>query len=285
MPMLETPKASYILNSVRDSDCLQTALENLRSIKRADEEFIVVYAGSDDVSSLRTEHDWVDQWIVEKDRGEAHGFNKGLLAARGVILRALCDEDDFYESVIHEAIDLCIEKEADVVFTAGKSVDPSGRTWEHSGRLEDVLQLKSTCGLAVCFRRSIIPLVGLMDARFISIDVDFICRLLRFDLKVESIDKIGFVRNRNETSLAVRFADRSASERKLVILNNSDLHLGPDRILTDLIPEILKDREYAEWLGAHINHGLLHYAEFKRHREEQNDHDSKPESNSEEALA
>ena len=95
-------------------------------------------------------------------------------------------------------------------------MDPSGRTWEHSGRLEDILQFKNTCGLAVCFRRSIIPLVGLLDARFISIDVDFICRLLRFDLKIESIDKVGFVRNRKETSIAVRFADRSASERRSV---------------------------------------------------------------------
>ena len=280
MSMLETPKASYILNSARDSDCLQTALEKLRSIKRADEEFIVVYAGSDDVSSLRTEHDWVDRWIVEKDRGEAHGLNKGLLAARGVILRPLCDEDDFYESIIHEAIDLCIEKEADVVFTAGKSVDPSGRTWEHSGRLEDILQFKNTSGLAVCFRRSIIPLVGLLDARFIMIDVDFICRLLRFDLKVESIDKIGFVHNRNETSTAVRFADRDASERKHFILSNSDIYLGPERILTDMIPDILRDREYAEWLGAHIAQGLLHYAEFKRRRGDDDKHDSTPESNS-----
>lgn len=280
MRMLETPKASYILNSARDSDCLQTALEKLRSIKRTDEEFIVVYAGSDDVSSLRTEHDWVDRWIVEKDRGEAHGLNKGLLAARGVILRPLCDEDDFYESIIHEAIDLCIEKEADVVFTAGKSVDPSGRTWEHSGRLEDILQFKNTSGLAVCFRRSIIPLVGLLDARFIMIDVDFICRLLRFDLKVESIDKIGFVHNRNETSTAVRFADRDASERKHFILSNSDIYLGPERILTDMIPDILRDREYAEWLGAYITQGLLHYAEFKRRRGDDDKHDSTPESNS-----
>ncbi len=278
--MLETPKASYILNSARDSDCLQTALEKLRSIKRADEEFIVVYAGSDDVSSLRTEHDWVDRWIVEKDRGEAHGLNKGLLAARGVILRPLSDEDDFYESVIHEAIDLCIENQADVVFTAGKSVDPGGRTWKHSGRLDDILQFKNTCGLAVCFRRSIIPLVGLLDARFIMIDVDFICRLLRFDLKVESIDQIGFVHNRNETSTAVRFADRDASERKHFILSNSDIYLGPERILTDMIPDILRDREYAEWLGAHIAQGLLHYAEFKRRRGDDDKHDSTPESNS-----
>jgi hypothetical protein len=283
--MLETPKASYILNSARDSNCLQTALENLRSIKRADEEFIVVYAGSDDVSSLRTEHDWIDQWIIEKDRGEAHGLNKGLLAARGVILRPLCDEDDFYESVIHEAIDLCIENEADVVFTAGKSVDPNGRTWEHSGRLEDILQFKNTSGLALCFRRSIIPLVGLLDARFIMIDVDFICRLLRFDLKVEGIDKIGFVHNRNETSTAVRFAGRDTSDRQHFILSNSDIYLGPERILTDMIPEILQDREYAEWLGAHITQGLLHYSEFKRRREGDDEHHPTLESGSKDAVS
>ena len=269
-------KASYILNSARDADCLEAALGTLQSIKREREEFLVVYAGGGDVSDLRTRHPWVDQWIVEQDTGEAHGLNKGILASRGEIIRSLSDEDMYLIDVVHEAIDLCVETDLDVVFVAGKTVDPNGTTWEHSGRLQDILAFKSTCGLAMCFRRSILPLVGLLDSRFISTDVDFICRVIRSGVKIGSIEKVGFIRKRNESSLAVRFADRSRSDKKMVILGNSDLYLGPDRIQPEMIGAILESRGYADWLGSYINQGLLKFSEFEQHRQDDDEAHSNP---------
>jgi len=53
-------KTSYILNSAKPIECLEKALNRLQSIKRSDEEFIVVYAGTDDISHLQLNNHWVD---------------------------------------------------------------------------------------------------------------------------------------------------------------------------------------------------------------------------------
>ncbi len=257
--MTDSIRTSYIMNSARSLEILEKALVQLRRLKRENEEVIVVYAGDDEISALRESDSGVDVWIVEKDKGEAHGLNKGLLAARGTVLKALNDEDVFYPWVYHEAIDLCLETSAQVVFVRGKTLDDHGREWEHPAKMEDILNFGSTCGLAVCFRRSLLAEVGLFDLNYVHVDIDFICRLVRSGAEIRSIDKLGFVRHRNSNSNAVRHADRANTERKRMVLNYSGLYFGDSHVSVELIAGIQRHPEFAKWLGAYIEKGLLHY--------------------------
>jgi len=256
-------KTSYILNSAKPHQYLEEALNRLQLMKRGDEEFIVVYAGTDDCTDLKSENPWVDQWIIEKDQGEAHGLNKGILATHGTVIRLLTDEDEFIIPVFHEAINLCLQDDVDAVFVAGKSQDEYGHEWVHPGSIEDVLNFKNTCGLSLCFRRSIIPLVGLLDSRYIFNDVDFISRLIRSGVKIRTIDKIGFIRWYNQNSNAMKYKNRIVSERKLSVLSNSDLSIGNNPISSSMINDILNNQDYAKWLGAYIDKGIMHFSSFE----------------------
>ena len=256
-------KTSYVLNSAKPLKYLEESLNRLQPIKRGDEEFIVVYAGTDDCTDLKSENPWVDKWIIEKDHGEAHGLNKGILASHGAVIRLLTDEDEFIIPVFHEAIDLCFQDDVDAVFVAGKTQNEYGHEWVHPGDMESVLNFKNTCGLSLCFHRSIITLVGLLDTRYISTDVDFISRLIRADVKIRTIDKIGFIRWYNNNSNAKKFRDRTVSERKLSILCNSNLSIGNNPIHSFMINDILNNQDYAKWLGAYIDKGLMHFSNFE----------------------
>jgi len=256
-------KTSYILNSAKPHQYLEEALNRLQLMKRSDEEFIVVYAGTDDCTDLKSENPWVDQWIIEKDQGEAHGLNKGILAAHGIVIRLLTDEDEFIIPVFHEAIDLCLQDDVDAVFVAGKSQDEYEHEWVHPGNIEDVLNFKNTCGLSLCYKRSIVPLVGLLDSRYIFNDVDFISRLIRSGVKIKTIDKIGFIRWHNQNSNAMKYKNRIVSERKLSVLCNSDLSIGNNTISSSMINDILNNQDYAKWLGAYIDKGIMHFSCFE----------------------
>jgi FkbM family methyltransferase len=261
-------KTSYILNSVKPSQYLSTALRKLEPLKRDDEEFIVVYAGEDEISILQETHTWVSKWIVEPDRGEAHGVNKGILLSKGKIIRYLSDDDTYFPEVIHEANDLCLDQDLDAVFMAGESVNNvTGVITKHSGRLNDILRYQNTCGLSVCFRASLIPLLGLFDVRYIHLDNDFITRLIRSGAKIDSIDKVGFKREQTSQSNATRHRKKLAWERASMILSNADLRIDAEDIPLTLIDNIHQNREYAIWLGNHIKNGLLNYYQYKIQKE------------------
>lgn len=256
-------KASYILVSAKPVEYLSKALSALSPIKRDNEEFVVVYAGSDDCLELKTANPWIDQWIIEKDQGEAHGVNKGILATHGAVIRILTDDDEFNVPVFHEAIDLCLQDDVDAVFVGGKSQDDNGLEWVHPGDLESVLNFKNTCGLSLCFRRSIIPLVGLPDTRYISTDIEFICRIICSGVEIKAIDKIGFVRWHNQNSNAIKFKNKTVSERKLSVLCNSNLSIGNNTISSSMINDILDNQDYARWLGTYIDKGIMHFSCFE----------------------
>ncbi len=256
-------KTSYILTSAKPIEYMKDTLSKLEPIKRSNEEFIVVYAGADDCSCLRSDNPWIDKWIIEQDRGEAHGVNKGILAAQGTVFRLLTDDDEFIIPVFHEAIDLCLQDDVDIVFVAGKSHDDYGHEWTHPGDIKSVLNFKNTCGLSPCYRRSIIPLVGLPDTRYISTDIEFICRVIRSGVKIKAIDKIGFIRRHSRNSNSVKFKNSSINERKLSVLCNTNLFFGVDPINSSLINDILNNQDYAKWLGAYIDKGIMHFSNFE----------------------
>lgn len=253
-------KTSYVLNSNKPISFLEKALDDFSSIKRKGEEFIVIYAGKDETYHLDKKFPWVDKWIIELDECEAHGYNKGILSAEGTVLKLLSDDDEWIQEVVHEAIDLCYNEKFDVVFTSGISIDSTTKkTSYHSGILSEIMDFKNTCGLSIVFKKSIIPLIGLLDYRHKFVDLDFVTRILTSNLKIRSIPKLGFRRNINSLSVGTLSKERAISDRMFSILNNSNILLKPLNnvsIHSNLVNNLRNNDSYRIWLGHYISLGM-----------------------------
>lgn len=226
------------------------SLENLTGIKRDNEEFIVVYSGDDPTKEVIKSNPWVNTWIIEKDNSEAEGINKAILSSSGKVIRYLSDDDIFIFPIIHKANDLCLNT-AEVVFTAGQTnyEDPDRKPHIHSGFLEDVLQYKNTCGLSICWRRSIIPIVGLFDPAFVYLDNDFICRILKnIDHKnIAAINDVGFIRTQTSISNASEYQKQMCKERYNLLFREIKFPTEVTHMPLELVG-LLSNNELCSWL-------------------------------------
>ena len=102
-----TPGLSYVVTTRNKLPFLEVMLPRLLEALRDDEEVVIVDGASDDgTSSYLASVAAVNHQVTvisEPDVGEAHALNKGLLLARGAIIKVMSDDDVFsfrpFESV------------------------------------------------------------------------------------------------------------------------------------------------------------------------------------------
>ena len=187
------PVVSYVLTTKNRAPFLRDALGHLQSIVSPRDELIVVDGGStDDTLSVINEYrHLVSSYVSEDDHGEAHGFNKGILLARGEFIKVLTDDDVIFPDAMRRVIRILeLHHEVDAVLCGGEQyrVDPEtgsetlvGYHYLPENRTfsSDPLQMFRTiqCGVGLVFRRRILPLIGLLDTSFRAVDSDFMFRL------------------------------------------------------------------------------------------------------------
>lgn len=188
------PIVSYILTTKDRAPFLRTALESLTGLVTDQDELIVVDGGSSDdtMSVIADYRNLITTSISEPDRGEAHGFNKAMLLARGEFIKLVTDDDVIFPDAMREAVRaLQQHPDVDAILCGGEQYRVNANTgagalvgyqWLPSDvTLEsDPMQLFRTiqCGVGLLFRRRIIPLIGLLDTSFRTVDSDFMFRLL-----------------------------------------------------------------------------------------------------------
>jgi glycosyltransferase involved in cell wall biosynthesis len=195
---MREPRVTFILATYNREAFLHKAFQNFREfIDPIQDEFIVIDGASTDktMEILKQNQDLITRIISQPDRGEAHAFNKGLMIATGEIIKVLTDDDYFYPDGINKAINLMIlNPDIDALLCAGKLISYIGENKEvvRLQNLPNGIQYSSSvlnmfkyagCGLGLLFRRRIIPLVGLFDTTFLSVDSDYMARLIEHKLK------------------------------------------------------------------------------------------------------
>ena len=90
---------SYVLTTYNKLPYLRQVVERLVAARQPDEEIIVCDGGSSDgtpeyLSQLH-QAGHIQQFVSERDKGEAHGFNKAMLRAKGELLKLVTDDDAF----------------------------------------------------------------------------------------------------------------------------------------------------------------------------------------------
>jgi glycosyltransferase involved in cell wall biosynthesis len=187
-------RVSYILTTKNRARFLDTALAGLTELVEDRDEVIVVDgASTDDTPDVVERHrDLVDLFISEEDTGEAHGFNRGLLVARGEFIKLLTDDDVVFADGMRRVIELLEEHpEVDAVVCGGEQWtldEGSGELElmgyhhlpEHTSLAEDPLQLFRTvqCGVGLVLRRRILARVGLLDSSYRAVDTELMFRMI-----------------------------------------------------------------------------------------------------------
>ncbi len=170
---------------------LQQAMPRLLAAVQPDEEVIAIDAASTDGSTeyLQSLHaaGKIHQFISEPDRGEAHGLNKGILRARGDLVKVITDDDVFYWPAIQACkhfmlenpeVDMMAGNVAHVLFERPdnivfvKEYERDFRDWL-AGKFKRV----RFSGLPLMIRRERIALFGLFRAGLIPVDFEFTLRV------------------------------------------------------------------------------------------------------------
>ena len=175
---------SYILVTRNKLSYLKTALDTLIANRKEGEEIVVIDGASTDGSAeyLKDFFDRgiIDQYLSEPDKGIGHATNKGMLLAKGELLKTITDDDELFFDEIQKCKEFMLEHpEIDVLGMNGITTD---RNEYH--REEDFLLWKTTpyhpfmfFELGAIFRKSSIPLIGLFDTSFMFCDAEYTIRI------------------------------------------------------------------------------------------------------------
>ncbi|MGI0484478.1 glycosyltransferase [Pantanalinema rosaneae CENA516] len=181
-------KLSYVITTRNKLPYLREVMQRLLENVQADEEIVVADGASTDgtVDYLKDlyEQGKIHQFISEPDKGEAHGYNKCLLMARGELIKIITDDDVFYYPGIQECKQFMLaHPDIDVLGTQGASGGGCLSPQEFTQYLDRYKAWKETVrafdfsGLGLMIRRSSIPLTGLFNTNFLWVDCEFTYRI------------------------------------------------------------------------------------------------------------
>jgi glycosyltransferase involved in cell wall biosynthesis len=187
-------RVSYLISTRNRARFLDDALQNVREfITPADELIVMDGASTDDtVQIVEANCDIVTSFVSEPDKGEAHGYNKGILASRGRFIKLITDDDYTYPDAMRKALAIMeLHPELDAVLAGGEAFELDPRTNEQhlvgylylppSRKLaEDVKNVLDyvSCGLGLILTRQCIERVGLFNTTFRAVDTDYMARLI-----------------------------------------------------------------------------------------------------------
>lgn len=181
-------RTSLIVATRNRREIIRRALPMWKALKGPKDELIVVDGGSDDGTYevlKAAPAGLIDVLIHEKDRSEAHATNKGLLKARGVLVKGVSDDDVFFKEALERAYaEMFKHPDIDILVTGGESIDtvrdPQNQRPHHFQWYPDHLDLKSEHefvtmnGLGMIIRRSSLAVTGLYDPRHLHADTSFL---------------------------------------------------------------------------------------------------------------
>ncbi len=183
-------KISWVIATRNRLSLLKICLDRLLVDCQEDEEILVADGnssdGTKDYLQELFQHNKIQGFISEKDRNQAHAWNKLLVKAQGRYIKKLIDDDivDF-QAVRHcvnemeqnPQADICISNDMSMSIERLGSLDKHSR-WE-AFQLWSKGEVPSfTFGdVHLIIRRNSLPLIGLYDTSFIMMDYEYSLRI------------------------------------------------------------------------------------------------------------
>ena len=186
-------RVTYLMSTRNRGKYLRQTLGNVREFITPQDEVVIFDGGSTDETAAVVEanRDIVTLFVSEPDLGEAHGYNKGILASTGEYIKLITDDDYTFPQGMRDAISILdAHPEIDALLCGGESftlAPGTGREqllrylWLPSSlRLRDNIDhvfSHTTCGLGLVLRRRAIAKAGLFDTSYIAADKEYFGKL------------------------------------------------------------------------------------------------------------
>jgi len=238
---------SYVLTTYNKFAYLNEVIKFLIQECKGDEEIIVVDGGSTDgtveLLSLLFEEGKIHQLVSERDFGEAHGFNKGILIAKGEIIKLMTDDDVFDFEIIRKCKEYLIQNpNVDVMFANTASINSALES-------SDLIMAKNyqvwfenwkngnskncfICCLPLIVRRRSFTYIGLFDTSFKHADFEYSVRLTSKKVNVAFCTGLMVCAVMNVNSISYREGNVVDNEIKRVSGNYDYIYpVGPMPIL------------------------------------------------------
>jgi glycosyltransferase involved in cell wall biosynthesis len=227
---------SFVLTTRNKFPFLKEILDDLVLHKECDEEIIVIDSGSSDgtVEYLkRMMFDRkVDYFVSEPDEGEAHGFNKGIVQARGKYIKLLSDDDVFDWHRIRGIKHWLFENSVSLVFSNGLGNTKHDKVVSLAYE-EDFMEWTkygnafAFCGLGLFIRRDALPLIGYLNPVFKRVDAEYSLRATSCrNIKIAFSHDYLWFRRLNPNSNSAKFSKTIGLEMaKLLLFYGSPMSL------------------------------------------------------------
>ena len=184
------PLISVIVAVFNGAETLQQCIDSVARQTYPNKELIIIDGGSKDgtVDLLEANHEQINYWISEPDRGIYNAWNKGLVQAHGEWICFLGADDYFWDTQVLERLAGQLEKlppdirvayaQIMIVDTGGTSLYQLGEPWEKiKGRFSQVMCIPHP---GVMHRRSLFEQHGQFDESFhIAGDYELLLRELK----------------------------------------------------------------------------------------------------------
>lgn len=175
---------TYVLTTFNKIAFLKITVPLLIANCQPDEEIIITDGGSTDGTKEYLEqlfHEGkIQQFVSEKDKGEAHGFNKAILLASGELIKIITDDDLYSFTAIHQCKEFMLgNKNIDFLFSNIGDYHITDNIFFDHLNINNFMEWKKynkptpMCGLGLMLRRSSISLLGLFNPEYVCIDHEY----------------------------------------------------------------------------------------------------------------
>jgi len=181
---------SYILVTRNRLPFLKITLQHLIDTLLTDEEIVVVDGNSTDGSKeyLQSLFDdrKIQQFISEPDENQAHGWNKAMLMARGVLIKKIIDDDVFCYSAIrackqymlqNSQVDVVISNDLSSSINDHKHIDKNSRLPQFEKWRNGLVPSFTFGDVHMLIRRASLAHIGLYNISYIMMDWEYSLRI------------------------------------------------------------------------------------------------------------
>jgi glycosyltransferase involved in cell wall biosynthesis len=176
-PVRKLPRISIVTPSFNQGKYIDETIQSVLTQNYPNFEHVVIDGGStDETVSVLKKYSHI-RWCSERDDGQTHAINKGILSTNGEIV-AYLNSDDIYRPDAFKEVARIFSEEPDTQIIVGNCdvIDEQSKITAHykakAGNLESLVQywgwdrLHCIPQQSVFFRRSLLTKIGLFDLRF-----------------------------------------------------------------------------------------------------------------------
>jgi len=189
-------KISVITPSYNQQKFIEECILSVINQPYSNIEYLIIDGGSNDgsVGIIKKYAQSITYWVSEKDQGQTHAINKGIMKATGDIISYLCS-DDLYESDIFNFVVRIFKDnpQIDMIYGNCNFIDYRGNILRHKKSIKynyDKLMIKNIIWQPTVFlRRRVIEKIGLFDENLnFAMDYEYWLRVAR-EFTIVNVDK------------------------------------------------------------------------------------------------